>query len=123
MAFGEYMHYLLEIVDFKNPQLDLIDEKYRSFITDFLNSGLDLKSAKIYKEYEFVTEESHGIIDLLLEYENEVIIVDYKLKNIDDNAYNDQLKGYKTYIQNKLSKNVTVYLYSIIDSNLVKKSL
>ena len=123
LAFGEYMHYLLEIVDFKNPQLDLIDEKYRSFITDFLNSGLDLKSAKIYKEYEFVTEESHGIIDLLLEYENEVIIVDYKLKNIDDNAYNDQLKGYKTYIQNKLSKNVTVYLYSIIDSNLVKKSL
>ena len=123
MAFGEYMHYLLEIIDFKNPQLDLIDEKYRSFITNFLNSGLDLKSAKIYKEYEFVTEESHGIIDLLLEYENEVIIVDYKLKNIDDNAYNDQLKGYKTYIQNKLNKNVTVYLYSIIDSNLVKKSL
>jgi len=123
MAFGEYMHYLLEMIDFKNPQLNLIDEKYRSFITNFLNSGLDLKSAKIYKEYEFVTEESHGIIDLLLEYENEVIIVDYKLKNIDDNAYNDQLKGYKTYIQNKLNKNVTVYLYSIIDSNLVKKSL
>ena len=39
----------------------------------------------MYKEYEFTYEEdnsiSHGIIDLLIEREDKMIIVDYKLKN------------------------------------------
>ena len=50
---------------------------------------------QIYKEYEFIYEEEkeeyHGIIDLLLIKENENIIVDYKLKNIDDENYTKQL--------------------------------
>ena len=118
LEFGEYMHYLLEIVDFKNHDLDKIDSKYRKSIEQFLNIGFDFKNAKIYKEYEFINKDSHGIIDLLLEYDNEVIIVDYKLKNIDDEAYFEQLNGYKKYIQSKLNKNVKLYLYSIIDGIL-----
>ena len=118
LEFGEYMHYLLEIVDFKNPDLEKIDSKYRKNIEKFLNVGFDFKNAKIYKEYEFINKESHGIIDLLLEYDNEVIIVDYKLKNIDDEAYIEQLNGYKNYIYNKLNKNVKLYLYSIIDGKV-----
>ena len=55
---------------------------------------IDFKSANIYKEYEFINNDSHGVIDLLLEYKDKVIIVDYKLKNIEDDAYLEQLNGY-----------------------------
>ena len=116
------MHYLLEITDFKNPNLDMIESRYREHIESFLNSGIDFMSADIYKEYEFINNESHGIIDLLLEYKDKVIIVDYKLKNIEDNAYLEQLNGYKNYISNKLNKHVETYLYSIIDKKLKKLS-
>jgi len=118
LEFGEYMHYLFEITDFKNPNLDIIDPKYREYISSFLNSGIDFKGANIYKEYEFINNEAHGIIDLLLEYNDKVIIIDYKLKNIEDDAYLEQLNGYKTYIGNKLKKPVEIYLYSIIDKFL-----
>ena len=120
LEFGEYMHYLLEITDFKNPNLDIIDPKYKEYIESFLNSEIDFMNANIYKEYEFINNESHGIIDLLLEYKDKVIIIDYKLKNIEDEAYVEQLNGYKNYIINKLNKDVEMYLYSIIDKNLKK---
>ncbi len=119
MAFGEYIHYIFEITDFKNPNLDLIDKNYSKYITQFLNCGIDFKTPKIYKEYEFENIYSKGIIDLLLEYDDKVIIVDYKLKNVSDDAYINQLNGYRDYIFKKLHKNVTLYLYSIIDNKLV----
>ena len=43
------MHYLLEITDFKNPNLDMIESRYREHIESFLNSGIDFKNANIYK--------------------------------------------------------------------------
>jgi len=118
IEFGKYMHYLLEVTDFKNPKFDNIDPKYRKSIEMFLTCGLDFNNCKIYKEYEFISGEYHGVIDLLLEYIDKVIIVDYKLKNIDDNQYFEQLNGYKTYIYNKLYKPVTICLYSIIDGRI-----
>ena len=118
LAFGEYLHYLLEIIDFKNPKLDKITPIYRDKIEAFFHSGLDFKNARIYKEYEFINNNSHGIIDLVLEYDSKVIIVDYKTKNIIDDAYSKQLKGYGEYLYNKLHKNVELYLYSIMDSEL-----
>ena len=118
LEFGEYMHYLLEVTDFKNPNFGIIDSKYREYIESFLNCGIDFQNATIYKEYEFINNDSHGIIDLLLEYHDKVVIIDYKLKNIEDEAYLNQLNGYKTYISNKLNKEVNIYLYSIIDKKL-----
>ena len=41
----------------------------------------------------------HGIIDLMLEYSDNIKIIDSKLKNISDNEYLKQLNGYKTYIE------------------------
>ena len=72
----------------------------------------------IYKEYEFVYETAHGIIDLMLEYEDHIKIIDYKLNDISDSAYLEQLKGYKKYIETKTSKCVKIYLYSIINGEL-----
>ena len=124
MEFGTLIHYLLEIIDFKNYDLSTlkIDKFYIEKIEKFLNSDLlkDIENAKIYKEYEFIyklnNEEKHGIIDLMIEYDNYIKIIDYKLKNIDDQNYEKQLLGYKEYIKNKTGKEVYLYLYSIMDS-------
>ncbi len=120
LAFGEYMHYLLEAIDFKNPSLEDIDPKYHSYINNFLNLGLDFQKAKIYKEYEFIDGHHHGIIDLILEYPKYAIIVDYKLKHINDPMYLEQLHGYQDYLATKLNKPVNIYLYSIMDHELKK---
>ena len=63
MAFGEYVHYIFEITDFKNPDLDLIDKNYSKYIMQFLNCGIDFRTPRIYKEYEFENIYSKGIID------------------------------------------------------------
>ena len=55
------------------------------------------------------------IIDLLIECPDKMIIIDYKLKNIDDLNYVKQLNGYREYIEEKTNKETYCYLYSIID--------
>ena len=51
----------------------------------------------------------------MLEYNDHIDIVDYKLKNVDDEKYIKQLNGYKNYIMMKSKKRVNLYLYSIMD--------
>ena len=76
------------------------------------------------KEYEFIYEEKneikHGFIDLMLEYNNYIDIIDYKMKNITDENYLKQLNGYKDYIESISRKKVDIYLYSILDNHLQK---
>ena len=80
--------------------------------------------AKIYKEFEFIykveNKEIHGIIDLMLEYDDHIDIIDYKLSNIQDEAYIKQLNTYKEYIESKSYKKVSIYLYSIMQSKFEK---
>jgi ATP-dependent exoDNAse (exonuclease V) beta subunit len=45
--------------------------------------------------YNDESGKHHGIIDLMLEYDDYIKIIDYKLMNIDEEAYNEQLLGYK----------------------------
>ena len=90
-------------------------------IYSFLNQDFlkNIDTATIYQEYEFInnqeTKSEHGIIDLMLEYNDHIDIIDYKLKNIDDENYIKQLNGYRDYISIKSNKNINVYLYSIMD--------
>ena len=56
----------------------------------------------------------------MLEYEDKIFIIDYKLKNIEDNLYHEQLLGYKEYIKTKTNKDINLYLYSIIDGRYEK---
>lgn len=93
--------------------------KENKIIHHFLESPI-----KIYREYEFMIESKktiyHGVIDLMLEYEDEIRIIDYKLNNIQDEAYIKQLKGYQKYIENITSKKTEIYLYSIVTDQLQK---
>lgn len=79
---------------------------------------------KTYHEFEFMYEEDnikyHGIIDLILELENKIIIIDYKLKNIQDEKYLLQLEGYKKYLKMISNKKIEIYLYSIKEEKLQK---
>ena len=84
----------------------------------------NINNSKIFKEYEFEYEDNHilykGIIDLMLVYENYIDIIDYKLSNIDDEKYIDQLNGYKKYIEMISNKKVNIYLYSILKQEFKK---
>ena len=120
MAFGTKVHEILETSNFKN--LDSIeDETIKRKISSFINSDLIKENINypMYKEYEFIYEENnniaHGIIDLLIEREDKMIIIDYKLKNINDENYDKQLSGYRKVIEEKTNKLVECYLYSILD--------
>ena len=125
---GLNIHYLLEVLDFKNPDLDKmnISDYLKEKIEKLLNNNVfkNIENAKIYKEYEFMYNEDninyHGIIDLMMVYDDKVDIIDYKLKDTDDDNYQTQLNGYKRYIENKLKKKVNVYLYSIIDEEIIE---
>lgn len=116
MDYGTKAHYILETTDFSNP-----DNEYARFL---IKEIPDLTNATIYKEYEFMYRDSktqrHGIIDLLIEYENEIYIIDYKLNNIEDKNYINQLNGYKDYIKTINDKKISIYLYSIILKTLKK---
>ena len=59
-------------------------------------------------------QELHGIIDLMLVYDDHIDIIDYKLSNIYDDDYDEQLNGYYKYIQKKTDKKIHLYLYSLI---------
>ena len=117
MELGTKIHYYLEMLDFKNPDYSYVDNKYINKIQAFMNSPLleNIQQAKIFKEYEFMDNGKHGFIDLLLEYEDKIVIIDYKTKTIDDVHYDEQLNGYRTYIESLSSKPVYCFLYSIID--------
>lgn len=126
LEFGTFLHYLLEVIDLKKPDLTIIPKKYQKYLKNFLKSPLltNVLEANIYKEYEFIYvadfKKSHGIIDLMLEYSDYIDIIDYKLKNVADLEYVKQLKGYQEYISKKTKKKVNLYLYSIIDANYKK---
>lgn len=117
MELGTKIHYYLEMLDFKNPDYSYVDNKYLNKIKQFMNSPLleNIQQAKIFKEYEFMDDGKHGFIDLLLEYKDKIVIIDYKTKTIDDVHYDEQLNGYRTYIESLSSKPVYCFLYSIID--------
>lgn len=113
LEFGVKIHELLELTDFKNANTD------NKYVNHLLNT-FDFNSAKIYQELEFSYELDdvlyHGIIDLMLEYEDKIFIIDYKLKNIDDENYIKQLNVYYNYVKCISNKDVHMYLYSILDN-------
>lgn len=115
MKSGIRLHYMFETENFKNTN--------NPYVLKFL-SKIDNNYINCYKEYEFIynddNERKHGVIDLMLEYDNHIDVIDYKMKNINDENYLKQLDGYKTYIENISKKEVNTYLYSIMDGKLEK---
>ncbi len=126
IALGLQIHEILERIDFENPQYETlpIPTDLKQSIKAFLESDFikENRHAKIYREYEFLEEIEHtmyhGIIDVLFVKEQEAIILDYKLKNIVDEAYKKQLFGYQKVIEKRTGLPTKTYLYSILEQKL-----
>ncbi|MGN1378830.1 MAG: UvrD-helicase domain-containing protein [Bacilli bacterium] len=118
MEYGTKIHQILELSDFNTSDNDIVNNLINKIKPNFIN---------VYKEYEFIdyidNVEYNGIIDLIVEYSDKVLIIDYKLSNIDDENYIKQLSIYKKYIENKINKNIETYLYSIKNDELKKVNL
>ena len=119
---GLHMHKIFEDINLLNPDYSKLSEFSQNKVKAFINTKILDGALDIYKEYEFIyldqDEEKHGIIDLLITKKDKNIIVDYKLKNISDEAYISQLNGYKKYIESITNKQTEIYLYSILDETL-----
>lgn len=127
IKIGNQYHKAFEIIDFNQLNtLDLsaFDSTYRDAIESFVNSELiqNNKNGTFYKEYEFASKINNtvhrGIIDLMIEHDDEIIVLDYKLKNISNQHYDEQVKGYCEYITGKTGKKTTGYLYSLMDKTI-----
>lgn len=112
---GTKLHYIFETEDFENT--------HDPFVLKFLKH-INTNYNNVYKEYEFIYEEDHtlkhGIIDLMLEYDDHIDIIDYKMKNIIDDNYLKQLDGYKKYVESISNKYTNIYLYSILNDEFRK---
>lgn len=115
MKEGTKLHSIFETEDFKTST--------NPYIIKFLNN-IDKNYKNCFKEYEFIyeldNETKHGFIDLMLEYDNHIDIIDYKMKNIKDDNYLKQLNGYRSYIEQITKKKVNIFLYSILNDTLEK---
>ncbi len=119
LDFGTQLHHLLEIVDYENKDLSFIkNEQLARCVLNVLNTSIfkNIKNDNLRHEYEFYDEinEVHGIIDCLIIKNDEIIIVDFKLKNLDDEQYIKQLHVYRDYIKSISDKPIRLYLISAL---------
>jgi ATP-dependent helicase/nuclease subunit A len=115
MKQGTKLHEIFEYSDYKtlrssdNPMLKSLGET--RFSNHFIEEAQD-----VIHEYEFYDEKNNvnGIIDLLVVYDDEIHIIDYKTMDIDADKYGKQLNRYKEYIKMIYPKyEIKVFLYSI----------
>ena len=128
MRFGTEIHEVLRDIDFQNYDLSSynLSNYVQKKITSFLESDFMKKRNNCFmvKEYEFIDNQeeslSHGMIDLLIDEGDTYTIVDYKLKGLEDFAYQKQLNGYRHFIEKKMHKRVQCYLYSILEETFLE---
>lgn len=108
--YGNEQHKDLEFYDFNQKE----DDNVIKVLKEKLN--LD-SSTKYYTEYNIITtinDKSYNvIIDLLIETKDKLIVVDYKLSDIDKDYYVDQINTYKQLLKDYTTKEIKGYLYSI----------
>ena len=127
MQLGTRVHEILEYIDYNNPneilknEEDWIKKSINKFLSTFIFDNKE--NNEYYREYAFVYEDEHskttynGIIDLLVETPDKIYIVDYKLNNVEDEAYIKQLSIYEKFVSTKSNKPISTYLYAIINGS------
>lgn len=144
MAFGTAQHYLLEMLDaFNEAALDrayvalqnrfssLLDEQSlqmlyrrgRHLVTshDFLAL---VKGATVYKEQPIFYRNERKQIDLLLEFQDRWVIIDYKSSQKDASKHHAQVTQYQEALRTMVDKPVDAYIcYLQSDGVTLVKSL
>ncbi len=121
LLFGDRLHHILQAVDLHTKDTSFIkDAKIKSIIDKVLDNELfdNLNNCKILKEFSFNDKINNinGIIDCMIIKDDEVIIIDYKTRQINDEAYKKQLNIYASYVKQLTNKKIKLYLLSIIDN-------
>ena len=115
LDFGTLVHYYLETMDLEKDDLSYIkSKKIRKYVENVKDSELffDVTNEMVRHEFPFVDDVNHvtGYIDCLILKDDEVDIIDFKLKHIDDEKYDKQLRTYKKYVSRFATKPVKMYL-------------
>ncbi|OQC11408.1 MAG: ATP-dependent helicase/nuclease subunit A [Tenericutes bacterium ADurb.Bin087] len=119
LARGTLLHRYFEEYDFDKQNLDYISEaKDRKHIRDLLTLPFfrNVTNDNIFREYEFIDEDSGKTyaIDCFINYGHKIVIIDFKLSNIDDPLYDLQVSNYAKYLAKVFNLPVEGYLVSII---------
>lgn len=117
LYYGRKLHRYMELIDFHDIDLGFIDdphEKEKIEKAIALKPFIGISKAKVYKEYDYISEGSQeGIVDLLAVYEDHADIIDYKAKDIDDESYIRQVKAYMDHVQKAFGLPTKGYLVSL----------
>ena len=119
LEFGNEIHYLLENINFETKDLSLIkDARLKKYVNNVLSAEIfkNVQNNQVLHEFPFKDEQNstNGVIDCLLLKDDEVDIVDFKLKNLDDDKYVLQLHTYYDYIKQITDLPIKMYLVAAI---------
>ena len=119
LKFGSQIHYLLEIANYESKDLSFIkDRRMKRYVENVLKADnfTNVKNEDVLHEYSFYDEKNNvsGVIDCLIIRNDSIDIIDFKLKNIDDEKYVMQLHTYRDYIKQISDKNIHMYLIAAI---------
>lgn len=134
LSLGNTMHELFESIDFTQPVQPQIvrlttDEKEQAYLKQFFDSDImqSLDIVEVYKEFPFYIEDdaqaSQGYIDLIIETKTHMMLIDYKLKYIDHDYYESQVRNYASILRRLTNKPIKGYLYSIVDGEFKPVSI
>ncbi len=123
--FGTKIHFIMEIINLQHPDISIIDDPfYQNIVKRFLQSPLmeHVSQGEVYQEYAYFDPltASKGVIDLMIVYDDFIDIIDYKTKNLNDEAYLIQLQTYTNYITQTFHKKVNAYLYALLTGEYKK---
>lgn len=128
MEYGTRIHQYLESFDYddRSKNLTLLPANIRKNMQIFLESEVFdwNQKPRTISEYGFVwnvdSDRRQGKIDLLVQYENRIVIVDFKLKQLSDDAYVQQLQGYHDFVSSKTALPIECYLFAILTGEIKK---
>ena len=123
LQFGTDVHALLESLDFSKKDTSYIkDYKFRKVANNVINSELfkGVTNEQVRHEFSYYDKDNNvnGVIDCLIIKDNEIDIIDFKLKNIAEEDYDKQLKTYKTYISSISDKPIKMYLLAALTGEI-----
>ena len=119
LRFGTEVHALLEGLDLSKKDTSYIkDYQYRKIANNVINNGLfkGVTNEQVRHEFSYYDKENNvnGVIDCLIIKDDEIDIIDFKLKNIAEEDYDKQLRTYKSYISSISNKPIKMYLLAAL---------